>query len=72
LTAALYELFEPRDDRVAGKSTARVREIGGAGAVARAETTNTVGAEPTRSVSRALEKLLELDPRRGSICNELV
>jgi hypothetical protein len=49
-----------------------VREIGRARAVARAQTTNTVGAEPARAVSRALEKLLELDPGRGSISNELV
>ena len=52
--------------------TARVREVGCAGAVTRAQTTNAIGAEPARAVARALEKLLELDPRRGSISNELV
>jgi hypothetical protein len=72
LAAALHELLEPHDDRIAGKAAARVREIGRAGAVTRAEPANTVGAEPARMTTREREELFELDPSGGSIGNELV
>jgi hypothetical protein len=72
LATALHEPFETRDNGIAGKASARVREVGGTRAVARSQSSDTVGTEPARTISRAIQKLVELDPRRGSFGNELV
>jgi hypothetical protein len=72
LATALNELLESRDNRRARIATPRVRKIGSTGSVARAQAANAVGTEPARVIPRGRKKLLELDPCRRSIRNELV